>query len=85
MVLVSRQEAYAVGAHVVVAPITTRVRRIATHVDVGEREGVARTSAVNCGLLLTVTPGELIEPLGALGTAKLEELDEALKFALGLE
>jgi len=74
-----------VGAHVIVAPVTTRVRRIATHVDVGEREGLPRNGAVNCGLLLTLTPDDLIEPLGELGMTKLAELDDALKFALGLE
>lgn len=85
VVLVSREDAYRVRAHITVAPITSRVRPIGTHVAIGHAEGLSKPSAVNCGLLLTIPRDELIERVGALGEAKVRALDEALRFALGLE
>src|SRR5947199_10761165 len=47
VVLLSRNEAYAVRQLVIVAPITTRVRRIPTEVPLGPEEGLPKASAVN--------------------------------------
>lgn len=85
VVLVSREDAYRVRAHITVAPVTSRLRPIRTHVAIGHAEGLSKPSAVNCGLLLTIPREELIERVGALGETKARELDEALRFALGLE
>jgi mRNA interferase MazF len=40
---------------------------------------------VNCDWLITLPKSDLIERAGALPHAKLDELDAALRFALGLD
>ena len=85
VVLVSRDEAYERRAFVVVTPVTTRVRGIRAEVALGAAEGLSRSCVVNCDVLETVTKRMLVEPIGRLGPDKTVALDEALKFALGLE
>jgi mRNA interferase MazF len=85
VVLVSREEAYAVRALVIVAPATTTVRGYAVEVKLGRREGLPRSCVVNCDWLVTLPKSDLIERAGALSGTKLDQLDSALRFALGLE
>ena len=85
VVLVSRQEAYEVRALVIVAPATTNVRGYAVELKLGRREGLPRDCGVNCDWLVTIPKADLIERAGVLSTARLRELDDALRFALGLE
>jgi mRNA interferase MazF len=85
VVLVSRGEAYEVRALVIVAPATTTVRGYAVEVKLGRREGLPRECVVNCDWLVTMPKRDLVARAGALGAAKLARLDEALRFALGLE
>ncbi len=84
VVLVSRDEAYSVRALVIVAPVSTTVRGFAVEVRVGAAEGLPRAGVVNCDWLVTVPKADLVERAGALSHAKLERLDDALRFALGL-
>jgi mRNA interferase MazF len=85
VVLVSRQEAYEVRALVIVAPATTAVRGYAVELKLGKREGLPRDCVVNCDWLVTIPKADLVERAGVLPAAKLRELDDALRFALGLE
>ncbi len=85
VVLVSRQEAYAVRALVLVAPVTTTVRGFAVEVRLGRREGLPRACVVSCDWLVTVPKVDLLERAGTLDGAKLAQLDDALRFALGLD
>lgn len=85
VVLVSRQEAYAVRAMVIAAPVSTTIRGFAVEVKVGPNEGLPRAGVVNCDWLVTVPKADLIERAGRLAPAKVRQLDEALRFALGLE
>lgn len=85
VVLVSRAEAYAVRAAVVVAPAATTVRGFATEVRLGRAEGLPRACVVNCDWLLTLHKDSLVEKAGSLSPAKLRQLDDALRFALGLD
>jgi len=84
VVLVSRDEAYAVRALVIVAGISTTLRGYAVEVKVGRTEGLPRTCVINCDGLVTVPRADLIERAGVLGASKLGHLDRALAFALGL-
>ena len=83
--LLSRREAYDVRALVIVAPVSTTIRGYAVELRVGKREGLARTSVINCDWLVTLPKARLARRLGTLSPEKLERLDEALRFALGLE
>ena len=83
--LVSRDEAYDVRALVITAPVSTTVRGYAVEVKVGRREGLSKTSVINCDWLVTLPKACLERRLGGLSAAKLEQLDSSLRFALGLE
>jgi len=85
VVLVSRDEAYEVRAMVIVAPATTTMRGYAVEVKVGRREGLPRECVVNCDWLVTLPKADLVGRAGALSSMKMKQLDDALKFALGLE
>ena len=85
VVLLSRDEAYDVRAMVIVAPATTTVRGYAVEVKVGRREGLPRECVVNCDWLVTVPKVDLVARAGSLSAAKVQKLDDALRFALGLE
>lgn len=85
VVLVSREESYGVRQWVTVAPVTTRLRPIASHVAVGRGEGLKTESAINCDQLMRLHRSILKSRVGPLGSSKLEELNEALRFSLGLD
>jgi mRNA interferase MazF len=85
VVLLSRDEAYAVRALVVVAPATTTVRGFAAEVKVGRREGLRLPCVVNCDWLVTIPKVDLLSRAGALSGSKMRQLDDALRFALGLD
>ena len=85
VVLLSRNEAYPVRAMVIVAPVSTTVRGYAVEVKVGRREGLPRSGVINCDWLVTVSKSRLEERAGSLSTAKLDQLDDALRFALSLD
>jgi len=84
VVLLSRNEAYAVRELVTVAPITTRVRRIPTEVPLGPGEGLPKACVVNLDTLTTIPRRTLTQAIGPLPTAKLAAVERALMFALGL-
>lgn len=85
VVLLSRQEAYAVRAMVIVAPVSTTIRGFSVEVRVGRTEGLPRTAVVNCDWLVTLPKADLIERVGILSSAKMAQLEDALRFALGLD
>lgn len=85
VVLLSLDEAYAVRALVLVAPVTTTVRGFSAEVKVGRAEGLPRPCVVNCDALTNLPKADLLERAGALSGARLRQLEEALKFVLGLD
>src|SRR3989442_7884325 len=84
VVLLSRNEAYAVRQLVIVAPITTRVRRIPTEVPLGPEEGLPKACVVNLDTLTTIPKHTLTQPIGPLPPGKLAAVERALRFALDL-
>ena len=84
VVLLSRDEAYAVRELVTVAPMTTRVRRIPTEVPLGPAEGLPKACVANLDVITTIPRRILTEPIGLLPPAKLVAVERALMFALGL-
>jgi mRNA interferase MazF len=85
VVLLSRNEAYDVRALVIAAPVSTTVRGFAVEVRVGKKEGLPRAGVVNCDWLVTVPKTNLLERAGVLDAHKVDQLDGALRFALGLD
>ena len=57
VVLLSRNEAYAIRELVTVAPVTTRVRQIPTEVPLGPAEGLPKSCVVNLDTITTIPRG----------------------------
>ena len=84
VVVLSRDEACAVRSHLIVAPVTTRIRGLPVEVGLGPADGLPRVCVVNVDALATVAKTLLVERLTALHPGKLSEVDRALKFALAV-
>ncbi|MBI1957966.1 MAG: type II toxin-antitoxin system PemK/MazF family toxin [Candidatus Rokubacteria bacterium] len=84
VVLLSRNEAYAIRELVTVAPVTTRVRRIPTEVSLGPAEGLPKACVVNLDTITTIPRRTLTRAIGPLSPEKLAAVERALMFALGL-
>lgn len=85
VLLLSREEAYAVRELVIVAPLTTRTRGIPSEVPLGPEDGVPRACVVNLDTITTIAKGSLRERLTSLSAEKLKAVEAALHFSLGLE
>lgn len=83
-VLVSRDEAYALRARVTVVPITRRRRDIPTEVPLGRAEGLPKDGVANADDVTTVSRGRVAGYAGKLAQRKIDALNHALAFALGL-
>lgn len=84
VVLVSRDAAYAIKASITVAEVSTVVRSIPTEVVLGKRDGLSRPCVINTDNLVTIPKSLLESQIATLSAAKLDQLDAALRFALGL-
>ena len=84
VVLISRDEAYAVRSLVTVAPVTTRIREIPVEVELGPSDGLPKPCVVNLDSLVTIPKNLLREHLTILSPTKIAEIDQAIHFALGL-
>jgi mRNA interferase MazF len=82
--LVSRDAAYAIRSSITVAEVTTVVRAIPTEVSLGTRDGMPRPCVINSDNLVTIPKARLESKIVSLSTAKLDELDAALRFSLAL-
>jgi mRNA interferase MazF len=85
VVLLSRDEAYAVRELVTVAPVTTRIRNIPVEVPLGRGDGLPRRCVVNLDTVTTIPRRSLVDPIARLSRQKLGSVDKALMFALGLD
>jgi len=85
VVLLSRDEAYAVRSLIIVAPITTRIRHIASEVLLGTDDGMPRDCVANLDTITTIPKDCLSDRLTSLSPQKLKEVEIAIHFALGLE
>jgi mRNA interferase MazF len=85
VLLLSRNEAYAVRELITVAPVTTRIRRIPSEVPLGPEDGLPRVCVVNLDTITTIAKASLCERLTPLSSEKLKDVELALHFALGFE
>ncbi len=84
VLLVSREDAYAVRALIIVASVTTRVRDIPAEVALGPEDGLPRKCVANADVLTTVPKDALERRITALSPSRMAVVDRALAFALGL-
>ena len=85
MVLLSRNEAYSVRSLVVIAPVTTRIRRIPSEVYLGTDDGMPQDCVANLDTITTIPKDCLQSRLTILSTKRLKEVGAAIRFALGME
>ncbi len=84
VLLLSRDEAYAVRDLVIMTPVTTRIRGIPTEVPLGPSDGMPRASVANLDVIDTIPKNRLQERITSLGPDKLAAVDTAIHFALAL-
>ena len=84
VVLVSRDEAYPHRNLVTVAPVSRRIRGIPAEVPLGLEDGLPSICAVNLDSMTTIPKDSLQRPIATLNSAKLQAVDSAIRFALGL-
>ncbi len=85
VILLSRNEAYSVRSLVIVAPVTTRIRRIPSEVLLGTDDGLPQDCVANLDTITTIPKDCLRSRLATLNAKKLKEVEAAIHFALGLE
>ena len=83
--LISRDEAYSYRELVTVAPVTRRIRGIRAEVLLGPEDGLPRRCAVNLDSMTTVPINAFQRHIASLSIEKLQAVDSAIHFALGLE
>lgn len=84
VVLLSRDEAYAVRNAVTVAEVTTTIRNIPVEVALGPEDGLPKKCVVNLDTIATIRKELLKERICLLKREKIEKINEAIKFALAL-
>lgn len=85
VILLSRDEAYAVRSLVIIAPVTTRIRHIHSEVPLGTADGMPRECVANLDTITTIPKDCLRQRLVGLSAGKLKEVEAAIHFVLGLE
>jgi mRNA interferase MazF len=69
---------------VICAPVFSNGEGLSTQVTIGPVEGLKQLSWIMCDNLVSIRKSELTDYVGSLSSAKLVELNEALKMALDL-
>src|SRR4030043_358831 len=85
VVLLSRDEAYAVRNAVTVAEVTSTIRNIPVEVTLGPEDGLTKKCVVNLDTIVTIRKDLLIERIGMLRGEKVAQINFAIKFALSLQ
>ncbi len=83
-VLLSRNSAYRVRAAVTVAPITRMVRNIPVEVLLGQRDGMPTRCVVNLDDITTIPKLLIKQRITTLSAVRIQEIDDAIRFALEL-
>lgn len=85
VVLISRQSHLRSRDNLMVAQVTRRTRGLLSEVPLGPRDGLRMPCVADAGTLHSVEKSQLIRHVATLSLTKLEALDAALRFALGLD
>jgi mRNA interferase MazF len=84
VVLLSRDEAYAVRNAVTIAEVTTTIRSIPVEVALGPEDGLPRKCVANLDNIATIRKDLLTKRITILRNEKLQQIDAAIKFSLSL-
>jgi len=84
VILLSRDEAYAVRNAVTIAEVTTTIRGIPVEVALGPEDGLPKTCVANLDTIATVRKDLLTKRITLLRNERLQQIDAAIKFSLSL-
>ena len=84
VVLLSRDEAYAVRNAITVAEVTSTIRGIPVEVELGPDDGLPKKCVVNLDTIVTIRKDLLIERIAILREEKIEQMNSAINFALSI-
>ena len=85
VVILTRTDAIVFLNDVTIAPITTAIRDNETSVWLDESDGVREPCSINLDRIQTIPKGRLGRPIAHLSDEKMDEIREAIMFALGYE
>ena len=85
VVILTRDSAIQYLGEVTVAPVTSTIRDIPSEVLLSQRDGMPRECAINLDHIQTVSKGKIGPLIISLPLAKMNELRDALLFALGFD
>jgi mRNA interferase MazF len=85
VVLLSRDEAYAVRNAITVAEVTSTIRGIPVEVELGPEEGLPKKCVVNLDTIVTIRKDLLIGRIAILRDEKIEQINSAITFALSIQ
>src|SRR6266511_321639 len=84
VVLLSRNVAYRVRNAVTVAPITRTIRNIPVEVVLNQTDGLPTRCVVNADNITTIPKSLLTQRIAVLSAQRMQQIDEAIRFALNL-
>ena len=85
VVVLTRDSIIPYLGEVTVAPITSTIRETASEVVLTEEDGMPRTCAINLDHVQTVSRGKVEGLITVLSMQKMDDLRQALLFALGFD
>ena len=85
VVILTRDSAIQYLGEVTVAPVTSTIRDIPSEVLLSQRDGMPRECAIDLDHIQTVSKGKIGPLIVSLPLAKMNELRDALLFALGFD
>ena len=85
VVILTRNSAIEYLGEVTIAPITSIIRDIPSEVLLSQEDGMKHDCAINLDHLQTVSKGKIGALITKLSSTKLDELLQALNFALGFK
>ena len=85
VLLLSRDDAYAVLNKFVAAEITATIRHIPIEVPLGSGEGMPKPCVANCDNLRTISKVHLVKKISKLAPRRVPEVKRAIGYALAWE
>lgn len=84
VVILSRSSVIDYLGEVTIAPITTTIRDIPSEVFLSGKDMMPKDCAINCDHIQTVSRGRIGALITSLSASQLDELSQAIHFALEL-
>ena len=84
VILLTRDSVLKYLGEVTVAPVTSTVRDIPSEVFLSKQDGMTKDCAINFDHIQTVSKGKIGSLITTLSTDKLEQVSDAIQFALNL-